>query len=94
MTWRVIPHGLCAEMGWDGDTVASKGITVGCPHEACGSTCVPSDAPEQMLPSARGEVQIKPVELILPLIASGATAYKLSGVFCLEKIIWRIRMGL
>lgn len=54
VTWRVIPHGLCAEMGWDGATVGPKGITVGCPHVACVSTCVPSDAPEQMLPSARG----------------------------------------
>lgn len=73
--------------------VFPKGITEGCPHEACGSTCVPSDAPEQMLPAARGEVQIKLVELILPLTASGATTYKLSGVFCLEKKLWRIRMG-
>ena len=47
VTWRVITHHLCAEVGWDGATVGPEGINVRCPHVYLVSMRVPSDAAEQ-----------------------------------------------
>jgi hypothetical protein len=47
--WRVITHGLCSEMGWDGATVNPAGL-MGDTHTCAGvSMCVPADTLEQML---------------------------------------------
>lgn len=46
VTWRVIPHGLCAEMGWDGATVGPKRMpTHGLCKHACSFRSTRTNAP-------------------------------------------------
>lgn len=94
VTWQVITHGYVLRWDGMGPLWASRVLMWGAHMCAYVSICVPSDALEQVLRTAKG-VKCKPNReswyFNLPL--SGINTYKLLfWMLYLEKITWRVRM--